>query len=110
MRRGVEWLVKNQQPDGSWYGRWGVAYIYGTCFALRGLFSAAEVSGKGLLAPGHGARVANRRKGRDGAEEVGPLEAENEGAVASHAVLFFGFFGGWGVRPLQGSDPIFPFL
>jgi squalene-hopene/tetraprenyl-beta-curcumene cyclase len=42
VRRGAEWLVKNQQPDGSWYGRWGVAYIYGTCFALRGLAAAGE--------------------------------------------------------------------
>jgi squalene-hopene/tetraprenyl-beta-curcumene cyclase len=40
--RGVDWLVRNQQPDGSWYGRWGVAYIYGTCFALRGLAAAGE--------------------------------------------------------------------
>jgi squalene-hopene/tetraprenyl-beta-curcumene cyclase len=42
VRRGVEYLVRNQQPDGSWYGRWGVAYIYGTCFALRGLAASGE--------------------------------------------------------------------
>jgi squalene-hopene/tetraprenyl-beta-curcumene cyclase len=42
MRRGVEWLVGRQEADGSWYGRWGVAYIYGTCFALRGLAAAGE--------------------------------------------------------------------
>jgi squalene-hopene/tetraprenyl-beta-curcumene cyclase len=42
VRRGVEWLITNQQPDGSWYGRWGVAYIYGTCFALRGLAASGE--------------------------------------------------------------------
>jgi squalene-hopene/tetraprenyl-beta-curcumene cyclase len=42
VRRGVEWLVKNQEADGSWYGRWGVAYIYGTCFALRGLAASGE--------------------------------------------------------------------
>jgi squalene-hopene/tetraprenyl-beta-curcumene cyclase len=42
VRRGVDWLVKNQESDGSWYGRWGVAYIYGTCFALRGLAAAGE--------------------------------------------------------------------
>jgi squalene-hopene/tetraprenyl-beta-curcumene cyclase len=42
VRRGVNWLVRNQQPDGSWYGRWGVAYIYGTCFALRGLAASGE--------------------------------------------------------------------
>jgi squalene-hopene/tetraprenyl-beta-curcumene cyclase len=42
VRRGVEWLVRHQESDGSWYGRWGVAYIYGTCFALRGLAAAGE--------------------------------------------------------------------
>jgi squalene-hopene/tetraprenyl-beta-curcumene cyclase len=42
VRRGVEWLVRHQEDDGSWYGRWGVAYVYGTCFALRGLAAAGE--------------------------------------------------------------------
>jgi squalene-hopene/tetraprenyl-beta-curcumene cyclase len=42
VRRGAEWLVRHQEADGSWYGRWGVAYIYGTCFALRGLAAAGE--------------------------------------------------------------------
>jgi squalene-hopene/tetraprenyl-beta-curcumene cyclase len=37
VKRGVDFLVRKQLPDGSWYGRWGVACIYGTCFALRGL-------------------------------------------------------------------------
>ena len=37
VRRAVEFLAREQEPDGSWYGRWGVNYIYGTCFALRGL-------------------------------------------------------------------------
>jgi squalene-hopene/tetraprenyl-beta-curcumene cyclase len=42
VRRGVEYLVATQQADGSWYGRWGVGYVYGTCFALRGLRAAGE--------------------------------------------------------------------
>jgi len=42
IRKGVSYLVKTQQPDGSWYGRWGVNYLYGTCFALRGLAAAGE--------------------------------------------------------------------
>ena len=40
--RGVEYLRRNQEEDGSWYGRWGVNYLYGTCFALRGLRAAGE--------------------------------------------------------------------
>lgn len=33
----LEYLKKEQQPDGSWFGRWGVNYIYGTWQTLRGL-------------------------------------------------------------------------
>lgn len=44
VRRGVEFLVRTQEHDGSWYGRWGVNYIYGTFLALRGLRAAGESS------------------------------------------------------------------
>jgi squalene-hopene/tetraprenyl-beta-curcumene cyclase len=36
-RRAIEWLRRNQTPEGAWWGRWGVAYIYGTFSALSGL-------------------------------------------------------------------------
>lgn len=42
LRRGVQYLINCQEPDGSWYGRWGVDYIYGTFLALRGLRAAGE--------------------------------------------------------------------
>ena len=42
IRRGVEYLIRTQEADGSWYGRWGVDYIYGTFLALRGLRAAGE--------------------------------------------------------------------
>ena len=29
-RAGVEWLLRAQEPDGSWFGRWGANYVYGT--------------------------------------------------------------------------------
>jgi squalene-hopene/tetraprenyl-beta-curcumene cyclase len=40
VRRGVQFLLKTQEQDGSWYGRWGVNYLYGTFLALRGLRAA----------------------------------------------------------------------
>jgi len=36
-RRAIAWLKRNQESDGSWWGRWGVSYIYGTFSALSGL-------------------------------------------------------------------------
>lgn len=37
VKKGVEWLKLMQQDDGSWYGRWGVCYIYGTWAAITGM-------------------------------------------------------------------------
>ncbi|HEY3462679.1 MAG TPA: squalene--hopene cyclase [Gaiellaceae bacterium] len=34
---GLEWLLSEQEADGSWFGRWGVNHIYGTGAALPGL-------------------------------------------------------------------------
>lgn len=42
VRRAIVFLQKTQEPDGSWYGRWGVNYIYGTWQVLRGLRSIGE--------------------------------------------------------------------
>ncbi|WP_169976003.1 squalene--hopene cyclase [Tautonia rosea] len=35
--RGLEYLWSTQEPEGCWYGRWGVNYIYGTWQVLLGL-------------------------------------------------------------------------
>ncbi|MCJ8013512.1 squalene--hopene cyclase [Paenibacillus sp. KQZ6P-2] len=40
IKRGRKWLIHHQERDGSWYGRWGVCYIYGTWAALTGLQAA----------------------------------------------------------------------
>src|SRR5439155_19500958 len=40
--RALRFLRKNQEADGSWYGRWGVNYIYGTWSVLAGLKAIGE--------------------------------------------------------------------
>jgi squalene-hopene/tetraprenyl-beta-curcumene cyclase len=40
--RALRFLRKNQEEDGSWYGRWGVNYIYGTWSVLAGLKAIGE--------------------------------------------------------------------
>ncbi|MDQ1145598.1 sporulenol synthase [Bacillus sp. SORGH_AS 510] len=40
IKQGVHWLLRNQEKNGSWYGRWGICYIYGSWAAITGLRSA----------------------------------------------------------------------
>jgi squalene-hopene/tetraprenyl-beta-curcumene cyclase len=37
IQRAVRFLLKDQCEDGSWFGRWGVNYVYGTSGVLRSL-------------------------------------------------------------------------
>jgi squalene-hopene/tetraprenyl-beta-curcumene cyclase len=38
--RALDYLLREQEPDGSWFGRWGTNYIYGTWSALCALNAA----------------------------------------------------------------------
>jgi squalene-hopene/tetraprenyl-beta-curcumene cyclase len=42
VRCALQYLIDTQDNDGSWYGRWGVNYIYGTWQVLRGLRAIGE--------------------------------------------------------------------
>jgi len=42
LRRGVDALIRDQEKDGSWFGRWGMNYIYGTWSALCALAIAGQ--------------------------------------------------------------------
>ena len=78
VRRALEFIRKNQEPDGSFFGRWGVNYIYGTWQVLRGLKALDyDMSEPWLL------------RARDWLESV------------QHAD------GGWGERCNTYDDPVF---
>jgi squalene-hopene/tetraprenyl-beta-curcumene cyclase len=38
--RGVSWLLRHQEEDGSWFGRWGANHVYGTGAVVPGLIAA----------------------------------------------------------------------
>ncbi|MFQ5715787.1 MAG: squalene--hopene cyclase, partial [Nitrospinales bacterium] len=42
VKKAIDFVKSNQEPDGCWFGRWGVNYIYGTFLALVGLRSIGE--------------------------------------------------------------------
>jgi squalene-hopene/tetraprenyl-beta-curcumene cyclase len=46
VRRGVTWLLRAQEPDGSWFGRWGANYVYGTGAVVPALIAAGVKPGK----------------------------------------------------------------
>jgi len=37
VKKALKFIRDEQEPDGSWFGRWGVNYLYGTMQVLRGL-------------------------------------------------------------------------
>ena len=37
VEKAVQFILREQESDGSWFGRWGVNYLYGTFLVLRGL-------------------------------------------------------------------------
>jgi len=41
-KKGVDFIKSKQDPDGSWYGCWGVCYTYGTWFGIEGLLNGGE--------------------------------------------------------------------
>ena len=43
IKSGVKWLLNNQESNGSWYGRWGICYIYGTWAAITGLSAVGDM-------------------------------------------------------------------
>ncbi|NJR70412.1 MAG: squalene--hopene cyclase [Synechococcales cyanobacterium CRU_2_2] len=52
VRRGLDYLLREQEEDGSWFGRWGVNYIYGTSGALSALALVQPEQHQGAIARG----------------------------------------------------------
>ncbi|HPN65817.1 MAG TPA: squalene--hopene cyclase [Candidatus Omnitrophota bacterium] len=76
LKKAIKFLKKDRIPDGTWYGRWGVNYLYGTFLACRGLSLAAAGSCKKEL--------------DEAAKWVRSVQNDD---------------GGWGESPLTYDDP-----
>ena len=42
IKKALQFIYQEQEPDGSWFGRWGVNYIYGTGTVLPALRAVGE--------------------------------------------------------------------
>jgi squalene-hopene/tetraprenyl-beta-curcumene cyclase len=78
VRRAIAYLKTQQEADGSWYGRWGVNYIYGTWQVLRGMKALRWDMNEGWL--------------QNGAKWLRSVQLSD---------------GGWGERCNTYDDPIF---
>ena len=76
--KALDFIRQRQEEDGSWYGRWGVNYIYGTWQVLRGVRALGLNMGQGWIL-----------RARDWLESV---QRED---------------GGWGERCDTYDDPVF---
>jgi squalene-hopene/tetraprenyl-beta-curcumene cyclase len=78
IQKALQFIREHQETDGSWYGRWGVNYIYGTWQVLRGMHALGlDMRADWLL------------KARDWLESVQHSD------------------GGWGERCNTYDDPVF---
>ena len=76
--KALDYVREQQETDGSWYGRWGVNYIYGTWQVLRGLRAMGQDMNQPWLL-----------QARDWLESVQHTD------------------GGWGERCNTYDDPVF---
>ncbi|KAJ0984142.1 hypothetical protein J5N97_002498 [Dioscorea zingiberensis] len=42
IKKAIDYIEKNQNPDGSWYGSWGICFTYGTWFGVQGLIAGGK--------------------------------------------------------------------
>ncbi|KAM3749832.1 hypothetical protein ACB098_05G216200 [Castanea mollissima] len=42
IQKAAKYILDIQMPDGSWYGNWGICFIYGTWFALGALVAVGK--------------------------------------------------------------------
>ncbi|KPK40472.1 MAG: hypothetical protein AMJ78_07145 [Omnitrophica WOR_2 bacterium SM23_29] len=85
-KNAVDFLKAHQLADGTWYGRWGINYIYGTSLACRGLsFSARECCRDELDSASKWIRSVQNRDGGWGEAALTYEDASQKGKGPSTA-------------------------
>ena len=101
-RRAVKYLLRRQAADGSWFGRWGCNYLYGTWLALWGLREIGEDTSSGWAR--RGADWIRRCQNEDGGWGELPLsyhDATHKGRGPSTASQT-----AWALMGLMAADEV----
>jgi squalene-hopene/tetraprenyl-beta-curcumene cyclase len=98
-RRGLGFIRRSQAKDGSWYGRWGANYIYGTWSVLRGLAAIGEDSSRDYVQRGVAWLVSRQNPDGGWGETLGSyddqeLAGRGESMPSQTAWALLGLFAG----------------
>jgi len=96
-RRVRDYLLAEQEADGSWWGRWGTNYIYGTWSVLVALGADGHPSARGAIA--QGADWLESRQRLDGGWGEGN-QTYHEPALAGTGSCARAFQTGWAILGL----------
>jgi squalene-hopene/tetraprenyl-beta-curcumene cyclase len=100
--RGLDYLRREQEPDGSWFGRWGTNYIYGTWSVLSALNAAGEDMNAAYVRKAVDWLIARQRDdggwGEDGATYWASRKAEAKESTPSQTA--------WAVLGLMAAGEV----
>ena len=82
-RRALDWLLRQQERDGSWFGRWGANYLYGTGAVLPALAACGLDGHESVTAAVELARGASRIPAAASARTCAPTATAAGAAAAS---------------------------
>ena len=79
MAAAIDYLRREQEPDGSWFGRWGVNYIYGTWSVLCALNAAGLGASDAMVARAVGWLTAIQNEDGGWGEDCDSYDLDRKG-------------------------------
>lgn len=70
VQQAVNWLLDQQEPDGAWFGRWGVNYVYGVGAVVPALVAAGIESDDAAITRALDFLIANQNTDGGWGEDI----------------------------------------
>ncbi len=101
--RGLAYLRQTQKPDGSWFGRWGTNYIYGTWSVLCALNAAGVAHDDPMLVKATSWLMARQREDGGWGEDNESYGDAPAGEFHGHAAQSLPSQSAWAVLGLMAA-------
>ncbi|MDE1883302.1 MAG: squalene--hopene cyclase [Rhodospirillales bacterium] len=103
IERGISYLRETQKPDGSWFGRWGTNYIYGTWSVLCALNAAGVAHDDPMLVKATSWLMARQREDGGWGEDNESYGDAPAGEFHGHAAQSLPSQSAWAVLGLMAA-------